>query len=129
MPLDWTFGNNPDFVGALLHLLREPSVQVEAVACLERLAMRKLDAEQWMRLIRQLPTAVTEANVKLLETREELLLDKQVGGGEDDKDPLALQLPYHRALSRMLSYTLSTNISHITTDKNLVRPSFISLQA
>jgi hypothetical protein len=110
MPLDWTFGNHPDFVGAFLHLLREPSVQVEVVACLEQLAMRKLDSDQWMRLIRQLPTAVTEANVRLLEAREELLLEKQVGGEEEDKDPLAVQLPYHRALSRMLAYTLSTNI-------------------
>lgn len=120
MPLDWTFGSNPDFVGALLHLLREPSVQVEAVACLEMLALRKLDAQQWIRLIRQLPTAVNEANGGLNEEREERKLNQQVGGEVDTTDPLALQLPYHRALSRMLAYTVSANVSHITTDKNMV---------
>ena len=121
MPLDWTFGSNPDFVGALLHLLREPSVQVDAVTCIENLALRKLDAHQWMRLIRQLPVAVEEANVGLNQDRDERLLEKQVGGDVDDTDPLALQFPYHRALSRMLAFTVSTNVSHITTDKNLVR--------
>ena len=120
MPLDWTFGSNPDFVGALLHLIREPSVQVDAVTCLENLAMRKLDANQWMRLIRQLPVAIADAHAGLNAARDERLLDKQVGGEVDDTDPLALEFPYHRALSRMLAFTVSTNVSHITTDKNLV---------
>lgn len=128
MPLDWTFGSSPDFVGALLHLLREPSVQVDAVTCLENLALRKLDAHQWMRLIRELPVAVAEANRGLNDARDERLLDKQVGGEVDDTDPLALQFPYHRALSRMLAFAVSTNVSHISTDKNLVRSGqFVSL--
>ena len=69
MPLDWTYGSNPDFVGALLHLMREPSVQVDAVTCLENLALRKLDAHQWMRLIRQLPVAVADAHADRKSTR------------------------------------------------------------
>jgi hypothetical protein len=121
MPLDWMYGTTPDFVAALLHLLREPALQVECLACLEELALRKLDSQQWMRLIQQLPVAVADANQRYTEEREELRLEKQLGGNVDSTDPLALQLPYHRALSRTLAYTISTNISHITTEKKIVR--------
>jgi hypothetical protein len=122
MPLDWTFANTPDFVGALLHMLREPYAQVEVLKCLENLAQRKLDGNQWIYLIRQLPIAVSEANSGWNQARDEQLLEQQVSGNfSNQKDSLALQLPYHRALSRMLAVTVSTNVSHITTDKNLVR--------
>jgi hypothetical protein len=121
MPLDWTFGNSPDFLGALLHMLREPSVQVEVLKCLENLAQRKLDGNQWIYLIRQLPIAVSEANFGWNQAHEEQILEQQVSGNfSSEKNLLVLQLPYHRALSRMLALTVSTNVLHITTDKNLV---------
>ena len=125
MPLDWIFGSRLDFVGAMLHLLREPLVHLEAITCLENLALRKLDAQQWTRLVSSLPSAVASANGGLSEVREEMMLEQQVGGDVDQKDPLAIQLPYHRALSRMLAHTVSTNISHVSTDKNLVCLCFI----
>lgn len=121
MPLDWMFRTQQDFVAALLHLLREPAVQVEAVDCLEKLAYRKLDAQQWLRFVRQIPVAVQEANDRMQEERGELQLEQQVGGaGDTPSDPLALQVPYHRGLSRMLATTISNNISHLTTDKKIV---------
>lgn len=120
MPLDWMYGTTPDFVAALLHILREPALQVEALTCLEQLTLRKLDAQQWMRLIQQIPVAVADANQRYTEEQEELKLEKQLGGNADPTDPLALQLPYHRGLSRMLSYTISTNVSLVTTDKKMV---------
>jgi len=120
MPLDWTFGTSPDFLKAFLYLLREPSVQVEAIACIEKLALRKLDIEQWTLLIRQLPSAIKEANAAIGQDAEEVQLEKQIGGNFDTTDTLTLQLPYHRAISRMLSYVVSTNISQITTDKKII---------
>lgn len=120
MPLDWTMGKNPEFLTAFFHLLREPSVQLEAVSCLEKLALRKLDIEQWNILIRQLPPAIKEANAAMKQDSEEMQLEKQIGGSVDTTDSLTLQLPYHREVSRMLSYVVSTNISHMTTDKKIV---------
>ena len=45
MPLDWLLGKE-EFVAAFLYLLREPSagIQIKAAACLEQLAMRKLES-------------------------------------------------------------------------------------
>ena len=69
MPLEWMLGANSatggmDFAGALLHLLREDSanIQVLAVTSLEQLATRKLDATAWIGFISKLPQAISEAN-------------------------------------------------------------------
>ena len=121
MPLDWFFGASaPDFISALLYMLREPLIQTEAITCLEQLALRKLDSKQWMMIVRKLPAAIQEANDQTHE-HEELQVEKQVGGGNTiTDDPLTRQLKYHRCLSKMLAGTVSTNISHITTEKQIV---------
>jgi hypothetical protein len=125
MPMDWMWGATPDFIAAFMHLLREPTVQLNAVACLDQIALRKLDSQQWMRLIRQIPPAIADANQVINANIEELDLKKKLGGSIDTTDALALEVPYHRALSRMLSSLISTNVSHITTDKGFVSFKFV----
>lgn len=120
MPLDWILGNSPDFCSAFLHMLREPVTQIHAVACLEQLAARKLDAIQWMRLVSQLPTAVGGANQAAQLEQEMIQTEQSVGGRVENTDSLTLQLSFHRPLSRMLAYMISMNVSHVTTDKQMV---------
>lgn len=120
MPIDWIMGNSPDFCSAFLHMLREPLTQVQAVACLEQLTLRKLDTIQWMRLVSQLPAAVGEANQAAQLDQEMLQTEQSVGGQVDTTDSLTLQLNFHRPLSRMLAYMISMNLSHVTTDKQIV---------
>jgi hypothetical protein len=109
MPLDWMLGQQQhDFASAFLHLLREPAVQVQAVACLEQLSTRKLDAKQWMRFISQLPPAMKEAN--------------QIAQAElqQEGDFLTAELDFHRGLSRTMALFISAQVSHVTTDKSIV---------
>ena len=120
MPIDWIMGNSPDFCSAFLHMLREPITQVQAVACLEQLALRKLDAIQWMRLVSQLPTAVGEANQTAQLDQEMRQTERSIGGQVESEDSLTMQLSFHRPLSRMLSFMISANLSHVTTDKQIV---------
>lgn len=120
MPLEWIMGRQPDFTAALLHLLREPATQVQAVACLEQLAFRKIDFQQWMRLVSLLPQAVGEANQAAQVEQVQAQTERAVGGNVGSTDPLAMQLDFHRSLSRMLAVLVSAHISHITTDKQIV---------
>lgn len=113
MPFDWMFGNKfgLDFIAMYLHLLREStaSIQLEAVACLEALALRKLEFDPWYRLLSSLPQAVSEAN--------------QVAQQESERrgeNFLVEQFPFHRSLSRMLAYLISAHVAHITTEKEMI---------
>ena len=123
MPLDWILGKQPDFTAAFLHLLREPTaeIQIQAAACLEQLAQRKLDVNAWRQLVSQLPQAVGEANGMAQVELEELRVEAAVSGTADDQpDALTLQYEFHRGLSRMLALIVSAHVSHITTDKKIM---------
>lgn len=112
MPVDWILGNQQqDFISAFLYMLREPSLQVQAVACLDQVSLRKLDNHAWMKLITQLPPAVNEANAAV---------QNDAAQGDLEGDLLTLQLPFHRGLSRLLAHLLSGNIALVTSDKKIV---------
>ena len=128
---------SPDFVAALLHLLREPEcdIQVRAAECLQELALRgKLDYTQWMRLLVQVPSAIQEAqgvaasHYEQQATQRLVTEPQQQRGGlsrpattnnnnTSDDESLASQLGFYRALSKMLSSILSSHIMHITHKK------------
>lgn len=146
MPLDWMLGatsgtngntngvnsntNQLDFVAALLHLLREPTanIQVLAVDCLEQLAIRgKLEFKQWLRFISDLPPAISEANqIFQVEFNEHLAVERAVRNGTgqvsqpNPNEALTMQLEFHRGLSRLLASMLSSYISHISNDKQIL---------
>ena len=113
MPLDWILAQKPeyDFISVFLHLLREDTknIKVSATCCLDALAHRKLESDQWYRLVTALPVAVSEANQvsssKPVNNPQQLLIDN---------------LPFHRALSKMLAYLLQNHIAFVTTDKHVV---------
>jgi hypothetical protein len=77
MPLDWIMRKQQDFVAAFLHLLQEPSAQIQmrSTTCLEQLAQRKLDVHTWCRLVSQLPHSVEEANGVVQAEIEESLVE------------------------------------------------------
>lgn len=119
-----------DFLSAFLHLLREPDaqVQVRAVECLEQISLRgKLDFTQWMRLVRELPIAIQEANKVYGKDQEEYRLVElratTTGSSNDGAvlpDPLTLQVDFHRALSKLLSSVVASHISHISSNKHIL---------
>lgn len=114
MPLEWTLVQKPeyDFVSVFLHLLREDTkyIKVSATGCLDAIAHRKLESDQWYRLVKALPVAVSEAN--------QIAASKTV---HDPNQVLIKNIPYHRALSKMLAYLLQNHIAFVTTDKYVVR--------
>lgn len=117
MPLDWMFKveDGKDFVAALLHLLQEnvANIQVLAVACLQQLSMRKLDENQFFRLVSSLPPALFEAsNAAALRASER-------GVDPNSIDMLVEQLKFHRSLSKMGSTLVTAHLAHITADKNI----------
>ena len=123
MPVEWILDTTKhgDFSVAFLHLLREPSVQVEAIQCIEELAIRKLENQQWFRLITDIPPAIQAATQAMNETEQEQRnVEQQLSGRNAAVDMLVLELPFHKALSRMLAITVANNISHITNDKGIV---------
>ena len=149
MPLDWMLGstarsnsnnanqinggNQLDFIAPLLYLLRERSegVQVLAVDCLEQIVLRgKLEFQQWYRMISELPAAISEANQQFqLEFNEQMPVEDAVQAGSGQPKPpnpneaLTLQLDFHLSLSRLSSALLSSYISHINNDKQILRGS------
>lgn len=148
MPLDWMLGSsgsnnsrgNPndannggqqlDFIAALLHLLRvrDENVQILAADCLEQLSLRgKLEFRQWYRLISELPASISEANQQFqVEFNEHMPVERavQIGVGQvsppNPNDALPLQIDFHRSLARLLTSLLSSYISHITNDKQIL---------
>jgi len=117
MPLDWMFKveNGIDFVAALLHLLREDvaNIQVLSVSCLQQLSMRKLDQNQWFRLVASIPPALFEAsNAAAQRANERGFLPNSI-------EMLVEQLEFHRSLSKMGSTLVSAHLAHITSDKDI----------
>ena len=117
MPLDWMLKveNGIDFVAALLHLLQEDvaNIQVLSVACLQQLSMRKLDQNQWLRLVSSIPPALFEASNAASQRATER------GVAPNSVDMLVEQLEFHRSLSKMGSTLISAHFAHITTDKEI----------
>eukprot|EP00970_Alexandrium_tamarense_P003318 scaffold529_cov196-Alexandrium_tamarense.AAC.14 len=117
MPLDWMFNvkNGNDFVAALLHLLQEDvaNIQVLAVACLQQLSMRKLEQDQWFRLISSLPSALFEASNANAQRANER------GVAPHSIEMLVEQLEFHRNISKMGSTLISAHLANITTDKHI----------
>ena len=98
-------------------------IQVKSVACLEALSLRgKLEMNQWLQLITQLPPAVAEANQQVQLEQEHQKLHDMVTTGNNisSADPLSMQLEFHRCLSRMLSHMVSSHLAHISTDRELL---------
>jgi exportin-5 len=152
MPTNWMIpddsttsadGNNHanlDFVAALMHLMRESSqkLQIRAVEAMEQLIVRgKLSELQWLRLIRELPVAVQEANNEFHgPAAQQRQAERMVSGPSEasvSEDPLALQVDFHRALSKMLSAVITSHLSNITNNKHVVEkqsgPDFENIQA
>ena len=117
MPLDWMLKveNGIDFVSALLHLLQEDvaKIQILSVACLQQLAIRKLDQNQWLRLVSAIPPALFEAsNVAAQRANER-------GVATNSVDFLVEQLEFHRYVSKMGATMITAHLAHITTDKDI----------
>ncbi|KAL7549693.1 hypothetical protein ACHAWF_012957 [Thalassiosira exigua] len=127
MPLDWMFvvDNGVDIVSALLYLLQEDvaKIQVLSVACLQQLAMRKLDQNQWFRLISSLPSAILEASNAAAQRANER------GIAPNSVDMLVGQLEFHRNLSKMLSTTVSAHLAYINSDKDIASGSGAKFEA
>jgi hypothetical protein len=122
MPLDWILGKE-EFVAAFLHLLREPTgeIQIKAAACLEKLANRKLEPNMWRQLISQLPQSVGEANAAAQTDVDESRVEAAVSGTADETpDALTIQLEFHKGLARMLSVMVSAHLANLTTDKDIM---------
>ena len=129
MPLDWMFNTNAnnqqqqqqqqgiDFIAALLHLLQEDTanIQVLAVSCLQQLSMRKLEQEQWFRLINALPSALFEASNASAQRASERGLPSP-----HCLEMLVEQLEFHKCVSKMGSTLVSAHLAHITADKDIV---------
>jgi Importin beta-related nuclear transport receptor len=123
MPIEWMLSNlhNCDFISALLHLLREDTadIHVLSVACLQQIVLRKIDYTQWLRLVSSLPGAINEANDA--STKQESIKATSEGKTLDNLEVLVDKYPFHRALSKMLAYTISAHIAHITNDKDITK--------
>ena len=134
MPLDWILGKE-EFVAAFLHLLREPTggIQIQAAACVEKLANRKLEPKTWRQLISQLPQSIGEANAVAQTDVDEARVEAAVNGTADETpDALTIQLEFHIGLARMLSVMISAHLANITTDKEIMSgrgPKFQSVSA
>ncbi|GAX13879.1 hypothetical protein FisN_5Lh226 [Fistulifera solaris] len=127
MPFSWIIGGSPDFILPLLHLLREPTaeIQVKAIDCLDQLVTRgKLETQQWIDLLGKLPVAVQEAN-RAFSTVEEFRRSEVAAEGDTTRqyDSLTDQLGYHKALSRLLSNHLSSYVTYITSSKSILNQS------
>ena len=139
MPIAWMLGSTPagmstatgskpDFINAMMHLLRENDceIQIRAAECIEELAVRgKLEYAQWMRFLVDLPPAIAEANALAsthweMETNERLVRGQVSASNAAAIDPLATQVGFHRTLSRTLSTILSSHVTLITSHKTIL---------
>jgi hypothetical protein len=125
MPLDWIIAPQQDFSAAFLHLMREPlaNIQLLAVECLEQLNLRgKLTYDQWMKLISELPAAISGANQQFTLEQEYAAAEAAVSRQENRlADHLTAQMDFHRGLSRLLATVVSSHISHVTFDKKILK--------
>ena len=117
MPLDWMLkvDNGIDFVSALLFMLQEDTskIQLLSVSCIQQLSMRKLDQNQWLRLVTSIPSALFEASNAAAKRAAEK------GVAPNSIDMLVEQLDYHKSISKMCSTLISAHLAHITTDKEI----------
>jgi len=117
MPLDWMLkvDNGIDFVSALLFMLQEDTskIQLLSVSCIQQLSMRKLDQNQWLRLVTSIPPALFEASNAAAKRAAEK------GVAPNSIDMLVEQLDYHKSISKMCSTLISAHLAHITTDKEI----------
>ncbi len=123
MPTDWILGSadtNHDFVAALLHLLREETADLQTIAvkCLQKIILRKIDFDQWFRLVSLLPGAISEANEA--SNQQEQINATSQGRPFESVASLVSHYPFHRALCKTLACTLSAHVSHITNDKDII---------
>ena len=117
-----TSKNTPGFVTAFLHLFREPSLQIQAVKCVEQLVHRKLSLGQWKRLVYDLPASFEEANqVYTSQERKQKSAEVMANGTlNDTTDSLVDQFEFHRSLSRLLSSVIANYIAHLSVDSTLL---------
>jgi hypothetical protein len=122
MPIEWAIATDRgyDFISVFLHLLREPSLQVLSIYCLDAIASRKLDFGPWFGLITKLPQAITEANNNAALLHRTDSANSRGDALSSSQALLVAQLPFHRELSKMLSLMLSAHVAHITNDKDIV---------
>jgi Exportin-5 family/Exportin 1-like protein len=139
LPVSWMLGggsttdeaggpvHNCDFVAAFLHFLREPyhQIQIRSIECIEQLAIRgKLDLHQWLRLTKELPIAFQDANQSMAISHEYRKVEVRAQSDsvvEDiSEDALAVQVDFHRALSRLLSCVTSSHVAHISSNKHIL---------
>ncbi len=111
---------NCDFLMALLHLLREQTLQLQvlSVQCLYQLLQRKLEFKEWMRVISFLPQAISDAND--VSNNEDSIFAIAEGKALDNVESLVRKYPFHLALSKMLSQATSGYVAHIT-EKRVIK--------
>eukprot|EP00934_Nitzschia_sp_Nitz4_P007801 Nitzschia sp. Nitz4//scaffold105_size73764//38086//42509//NITZ4_005677-RA/size73764-augustus-gene-0.51-mRNA-1//1//CDS//3329532450//7791//frame0 len=122
MPLDWILTPPYDFSAAFIHLMREPTENINLVAleCLEQLCVRgKLTYSTWIQWIQEFPGAVQNANRQLNMEQEYKVIEARVSG-QEPVDALTSQFEFHRALSRMLAAVVSSHIAHVTQSKKIL---------
>lgn len=109
--------NYCDFLAAILHLLREDvaNIRVLSISCLYQLASRKNDFHDWMKLIKVIPPAISEANEKVKLKNEAQNIISTVNSHWVN------QLPFEKELGKMLAHLLSAHISHITLDQDMTK--------
>ena len=124
MPVDWFISGKIDFMGALLYLLREPEggINVRAVSCIEQLIVRgKFELSHWLRILSEIPKAVNEANTSFTKTQEYRIAEQQAHMEPYDLDPIASQLEFHKAVSRLLSVGIASNLTLLTNSKTILQ--------
>jgi len=123
MPMDWIISPQQDVSAAFLHLMREPAsdIQLLAVDCLERLCLRgKFTFDQWIRLIKELPDMISQANQQFVTEQEYALVESNVTQTANRlADPLSAQVAFHRSLSRMLAAVVNSHICFMMDKKVL----------
>jgi len=131
MPCDWMLPNtssspsaNSDFLSALLHLLREDTakLQVLSVRCFQQLLQRKLEMQDWLKIISLLPQAISEANA--ISNNEEMIRAAAEGNtntkAENELDILVKKFTFHKTLSKMLAQAASGYVAYIS-DRSVIK--------
>ena len=125
MPLDWILNPQRDFSAAFVHLMREPTenIHILSLECLEQLCLRgKLSYQQWMNWIKELPLVIQQTNQQLGYEQEYNQVEALASGNNSEQpDALAVQIDFHRTLSRVLATIISSHLSHVTHGKRILQ--------
>lgn len=122
MPATWMINQSLCFIPPFLYLLREPKaeINVKAAACLEHIATRgKLSYEQWIGIVKEVPTYVQEAN-KAADTDEEFRSKHAAASQQSTTEALEYRLPFFIRLSCMIASTLSFYVSNNASCKSIL---------